>query len=66
VKCRAPRRPAGDMAEFILLTTKTGNLRAICPECGLLMHKRIRCDAIGALAPILNLTITQAIPRLRE
>jgi excisionase family DNA binding protein len=64
VKCRAPRRPAGDMAEFIPLTTKTGNLRAICPECGLLMHKRIRCDAIEALGAILDVPITGAIPRL--
>ncbi|MBV9288215.1 MAG: helix-turn-helix domain-containing protein [Hyphomicrobiales bacterium] len=31
VGCRSPQRPAGDMAEFIPLTTKTGNLRAICP-----------------------------------
>ena len=40
VKCRTPRRPAGDMAEFVPLTDTTGNLRGICPDCGSLMHKQ--------------------------
>src|SRR6266705_111340 len=39
VKCRAPQRPAGDMAEFIPLTPTVGNLRGICPSCGTMMHK---------------------------
>jgi hypothetical protein len=42
VKCRAPKRPAGDMAEYIALTPTLGNLRAICPTCGTLMHKRMK------------------------
>jgi len=66
VKCRAPRRPAGDMAEFVPLTCRTGNLRGICPVRGRLMHKRIRCDAVAALRAILDVTIAQAIPSLRE
>jgi hypothetical protein len=66
VKCRSPRRPAGDMAEFIPLTIKTGNLRAICPVCGSLMHKRIRCDAVEALRWVLDVTVAQAAPSLEE
>jgi excisionase family DNA binding protein len=66
VKCREPRRPAGDMAEFIRLTIKTGNLRAICPVCGSLMHKRIRCDAVEALGRVLDVTVAQAAPSLAE
>ena len=64
VKCRAPRRPAGGMAEFIPLTIKTGNLRAICPICGCLMHKRISCDAVEALGRVLEVTVAQATPSL--
>jgi excisionase family DNA binding protein len=66
VKCRQPRRPAGGMAELIPLTIKTGNLRAICPDCGSLMHKRIRCDAVEALRQVLDVTTAQASPSLRE
>ena len=54
------------MAEFIPLTVKTGNLRAICPVCGSLMHKRIRCDAVEALRTVFDVTVAQAVPSLRE
>jgi hypothetical protein len=66
VKCRAPRRPGGDMAEYVPLAPKTGNLRAICPVCFRLMHKRIRCDALEALREVLTVTITQPVPSLIE
>lgn len=66
VKCRTPRRPAGDMAEFVPLTVITGNLRGICPDCGSLMHKRIRCDAIEPLRAVLDVTIAQAVPSLKD
>jgi len=66
VKCRAPRRPAGGMADFIPLTIKTGNLQAICPVCGSLMHKRIRRDAVEALRRVLDVTVAQAAPSLEE
>ena len=66
VKCRTPRRPAGDMAEFVPLTNTIGNLRGICPECGSLMHKRIRRDAIESLRAVLDVTIAQAVPSLED
>jgi excisionase family DNA binding protein len=66
VKCRTPQRPAGDMAEFIPLTTVIGNLRGICPSCGTLMHKRMKRDALELLGGILDVTIAPAISRLSE
>jgi len=66
VKCRAPRKPAGEMAEFVPLTPKTGNLRAICPACGRLMHKRIRCDALEPLRAVLAVTIAQPVSSLTQ
>jgi excisionase family DNA binding protein len=66
VKCRVPRKPAGCMAEYVPLAFKTGNLRAICPVCFRLMHKRIRCDALEALRKVLTVTITQPVPSLIE
>lgn len=55
VKCRAPRPPAGRMADFVALTPTSGNLRALCPECASLMHKRVGVAALEALALILEL-----------
>jgi hypothetical protein len=40
VKCRAPRPPADGRAEYLPLTSASGMLRAICPDCGILMHRR--------------------------
>jgi excisionase family DNA binding protein len=36
--CRAPRAPAGDMADFIPLSSTSGNLRARCCTCIGVMH----------------------------
>jgi hypothetical protein len=41
VKCRSPRRPDGNYAEYLPINTGSGNLRAICPECGRLIHRRV-------------------------
>jgi hypothetical protein len=31
--CRAPKSPAGNMAEYVPGSNATGNLRGICPDC---------------------------------
>jgi excisionase family DNA binding protein len=66
VKCRAPRKPAGDMAEYVPLTPTVGNLRAMCPTCGTLIHKRMRLDALEPISRILDLTFAQAVPRITD
>jgi hypothetical protein len=66
VKCRAPRKPAGLMAEFVPLTARTGNLRAICPVCERLMHKRISHDALDSLRALLDVTIAQPVSSLKK
>lgn len=64
VKCRRPQRPALGMAEFVLMTSTGGNLRAICPECGTLMHKRINRAALTAISAVLEVTTAQGSPPL--
>lgn len=60
VRCREPRRPAGDMAEFVPLSPSSGNLRAICPVCGTLMHRRLSTANLEAVRDILDVTIVEA------
>lgn len=41
LRCREPRRPAGDMLDYLPITLMSGNLRGICPTCEALMHRRV-------------------------
>jgi excisionase family DNA binding protein len=66
VKCRKPQRPACDMIEYIPLTPTSGNLRGLCPECETFMHKRINIAALTTLGVILEVTIAQVPPHLRD
>ena len=43
-----------------------GNLRAICPVCGCLMHRQIRCDAVDALRALLEVTIVEPVSSLKK
>lgn len=48
--CQARRVPAGGMTEYVRMTSTGGNVRAICPVCDRLMHRRIRGDLYPAFA----------------
>jgi hypothetical protein len=39
--CRKPQQPAGGIFEYLPITTVTGKVTAICPDCGRLMHQRV-------------------------
>src|SRR5438045_744144 len=41
VRCRAPKYPAGGMAEYQIVTEKIGNLLAICPNCDCWINRRV-------------------------
>lgn len=58
--CRAPREPAGKMAEFRPLSATSGNLGALCCSCLGAMHKRVSMTRLGELQAMLDLTIMQA------
>jgi hypothetical protein len=64
--CREPKMPDAGMVEYLAKTEISGNLRGICPECGRLMHRRMRYDQITKLAPGLDVSHTHALPHIRE
>ncbi len=66
VKCRKPRPCAGAMAEFVPITASSGNLRALCPECSTLMHKRVSVAFLPELSKLLELSIEQVESTLIE
>jgi Helix-turn-helix domain len=66
IACRAPKRPAGKMAECIPTGPHAGNLRGICPDCDRLIYRRVNLAKIDAVRGELEITFTQPRARLGE
>ncbi|HLE64362.1 MAG: hypothetical protein A3F74_05910 [Betaproteobacteria bacterium RIFCSPLOWO2_12_FULL_62_58] len=57
VRCRAPKAPAGDMADYQPVTGTLGNLIAICPDCGAIMNQRTSLAKMERFRALLDITI---------
>jgi excisionase family DNA binding protein len=66
VKCKGAKRPGLDMADFEPVNDRWGNLKGLCPDCGILMHRRVSRAKLDQIAGDLEVNILQAQPRLRE
>ena len=64
LRCRAPRRPALDMVDYVPITADSGNLRALCESCEAPMHRRARKADLPKIMPGFAVQFTQASPRL--
>jgi hypothetical protein len=65
-KCRAPRAPAGSMADIAPFNQASGNLSAICETCGTMMHKRMALRDLPALQRVLDVSIMGAVEHISE
>ena len=66
LRCKAPRRPAGDIADYIPTTATIGNLRALCPDCEGLMHRRVALAKIEGVMPGIAVTPQQRPRHIEE
>jgi hypothetical protein len=66
VRCRAPRLPAGNMADYAPVTEKFGNLVAICPDCNALMNRRVSMARIGEFLGKVDVRFPEAIQHIGE
>ena len=66
VRCRAPKFPAGDMAEYHPVTEKLGNLIAICPDCNSIMNRRVNLTKLGQVRGKMDITFPQALQHIVE
>lgn len=62
LRCRAPRAAAEGMLDYIPITRLSGNLRALCPACSCLMHRRASLRNLNAVRG----PCTVAFPHGRE
>jgi Helix-turn-helix domain len=64
--CRAPKVPAGNMAECVAMSETTGTLCGICPDCNRMIYRRVNPQKLDAVRGDLDITITQVRPRIEE
>lgn len=65
-KCRAPRAAAGSMADITPFNQASGNISAICEECGTMMNKRMAMRDLPALQRVLDVSIKGAPEHISE
>ncbi len=66
VRCRAPQRPAGDMAEYEPVTEKFGSLKGICPDCEGMIYRRASRAKLAQIRDKLDITFTEARRQVSE
>jgi hypothetical protein len=66
LRCREPRKPAGDMADYLAASDKVGTLSAICPECGRLMTQRVNASGLALFRAALEVSIRPAPQPISE
>ena len=65
-RCRAPRTSAARRADYLPMTPSSGNLRAICSECGTRMYRRVSFRKLATTVGDLQVTFPQAQQRIVE
>ena len=64
VRCRAPKVPAGDMADCNLVNDKILNLVAICPDCDTIMNQRISLAKLELIRRKMDISLPQALQHI--
>jgi hypothetical protein len=64
--CRAPKVPAGNMAECVVMSETSGTLSGICPDCDRMIYRRVNPQKLDAVRGNLDITVRQARPRIEE
>jgi hypothetical protein len=66
VRCRSPKMPAANMVDYLEITSTSGNLRGMCPDCGSLMHRRVGIAQLRVVTAKLDVTFPHALRRIGE
>jgi hypothetical protein len=66
VRCRAPKAPAGNMADYLPITEKFGNLKAICPDCDSIMNRRVSMVNLTQIREEIDIGFPQALRQVNE
>src|SRR5215831_7651877 len=64
--CRAPKVPAGNMAECVEVADTIGTLQGICPDCNRMIYRRLNPQKLNDVRGNLEVTVTRAGARIEE
>jgi hypothetical protein len=65
-RCKTPRGPVARAAEYLPLTSHSGNLKATCTSCGTRMYRRVSLSKLAAVAGDLQVQMPQAEQRIGD
>jgi hypothetical protein len=66
VRCRIPTRPAGEMADYVPITDKIGNLVAICPDCDAIMNRHVSLAKIEQVRGRMDIGFPEALRHITD
>ncbi len=66
VRCRAPKRPAANMADYQPTSASLGNLIGICPDCEGMIYRRASRAKLPEIKGNLDITFSEAERRVSE
>ena len=66
VRCRAPKDPAAQSAEYIAITAASGNLKGSCPDCGTHIYRRVSLRRLGSVTGDLAVLLPQGQQRITD
>lgn len=66
VRCREPRKPAGNMVDYQSVTQTNGNLIGICPYCENMIYRLVSLAKLKVIRGELDITIPQALQHINE
>ena len=66
LRCRAPKRPAGSMADYQPTTISLGNLSGICPDCEGIMYRRTSIAKLTAIRQKLDVHFVEVERQVNE
>jgi len=66
VRCRSPQRPAGDMADYEVVTETLGNLIGICPACEAMIYRRVGLAKLDQIRGQLDIRMPEAVRHINE
>ena len=64
--CRAPKVPAGNIADCLQTGDTTGTLQGICPDCIRMIYRRVNPQKLNAVRGDLEIAVTQPPSRIEE
>ncbi len=61
VRCRVPKFPEGNMADYEPVTEKIGNMIAICPDCDSIMNRWVSMARIAEVCGNIDITFPEEV-----